>query len=150
VPGVRAGKDIDGLEVVVPAPDLRPLFHNRAVAVAPPGPGFDLRASVLEPMGAGIPVVTAPDVCERLGACPGRDVWVAGSVADFRLRVIELLESASLREETGTRGRAFVEANRSWDVATSRLDQLLAGVVPGLRGPAPATKPRPIAVVRGG
>ena len=150
VPGVRAGKDIDGLEVVVPAPDLRPLFHDRAVAVAPPGPGFDLRASVLEPMGAGIPVVTAPDVCERLGACPGRDVWVAGSVADFRLRVIELLESGSLREETGTRGRAFVEANRSWDVATSRLEQLLAGVVPGLKGPAPATKPRPIAVVRGG
>jgi len=150
VPGIRAGKEVDGLELVLAAPDLRPLFHDRAVAVAPRGAGFDLRASVLEPMAAGIPVVTSPEVCERLGACPGRDVWVAGTVADFRMQLIELLESASLREEIGTRGRAFLEANLSWETATTALDQLLSGVVPAGPAPAPTTKPRPIAVVRGG
>jgi glycosyltransferase involved in cell wall biosynthesis len=150
VPGVRAGKEIDGLELVLATPDLRPLFHGRAVAVAPPGAGFDLRASVLEPMAGGIPVVTTPEVCERLGASPGRDVKVAGTAADFGLRLIELLESSSLREELGTRGRAFVEANLSWDTVTARLDQLLAGVVKPGPASVPTTMSRPGTVVRGG
>ena len=150
VPGIRAGKGIDGLDVVLAPPDLRALFHDRAVAVAPPGTGFDQRVSVLEPMAAGIPVVTTPEVCERLGACPGREVRVAVTAADFWLQATELLESSSLREEVGTQGRAFVGATLSWDIVASRLDPLLAGVVKV--GPAaPSTaKPRPIAVVRGG
>lgn len=150
LPGVRVGKEIDGLELVLATPDLRPLFHGRAVAVAPPGAGFDLRASVLEPMAAGIPVVTAPAICERLGACPGRDVKVAGTAGDFRLQLIELLESSALREEIGTRGRAFVKANLSWDTVTARLDQFLAGVVKPGPPSVPSTQPRPSAVVRGG
>ena len=101
-------------------------------------------------MAGGIPVVTTPEVCERLGASPGRDVKVAGTAADFGLRLIELLESSSLREELGTRGRAFVEANLSWDTVTARLDQLLAGVVKPGPASVPTTMSRPGTVVRGG
>lgn len=150
VPGIRAGRAIDGLEFVFAPPDLRALFHDRVVAVAPPGSGFDQRVSVLEPMAAGIPVVTTPEVCVRVGASPGQDVRVAVTAADFSRQATELLESSALREEVGTRGRAFLESTLSWDTVAPRLDPLLTGVVK--RGPAspPTTKPRPTAVIPGG
>jgi len=149
IPGGRGEKDAFGVEVAAGA-DPRALFHGRAVAVAPARAGFDLRASVLEPMASGIAVVTTSGICERLGASAGRDVRVADAVADVGRELIFLLESGSRREEIGASGRAFVEANFSWDAITSRLDQLLAGL--GKVGPGfkPTVKPQTVGVVRRG
>ena len=140
---------MEGLGVeVLAAVDPRPLFHGRAVAVAMPGAGFDLRAGVLEPMAAGLAVVTTGRVCERLGACAGRDMQVADRAADMARRVIELLESSTRREEIGAHGRAFVEANFSRDVVMSCLDQHLAAVVGTQPASEPVPTPLPTAVVR--
>jgi glycosyltransferase involved in cell wall biosynthesis len=148
IPGGRSVMEGLGVEVLT-AVDPRPLFHGRAVAVAMPGAGFDLRASVLEPMAAGVAVVTTGPVCERLGACVGREMQAADRVPDMAQRVIELLENSARREEIGAHGRAFVEANFSRDVVMGRLDQHLAAVVGAEPASEPAPTPLPTAVVRG-
>ena len=149
VPSGRVRKDAVGIDVVS-VTDPRSICHTRAVAVAPPGAGFDLRASVLEPMAAGIPVIVSSGTCARLGAQSGRDVQVADSVTEVKQRLIELLESATRREEIGAQGRALVEAGFSCDTVTSRLDQLLAGVVKATASVEPIAKPLPIAIAPGG
>jgi len=146
----RAAKGFIGVELAAPAPDLRLLLHSHAVAAAPLRAGFDVRSSVLEPMAAGVPVVTTSRVRDYLCARPGRDLQVADSSLEFALKVIELLEQSSLREEMGAHGRRFVEANFSWRIFASRLGEILTGVVNGNAGAGTGSEPRPIPAGLGG
>ena len=149
LPAGRVRKDAVRIEVAA-VTDPRSLFHARTVAVAPPGAGFDLRASVLEPMAAGVPVIVSSGICEQLGAQSGLDVQVADTAPEISRRLIELLESDTRRQEIGARGRSLVAAGFSCDVVTTRLDQLLAGVLKASPSVEPTARPLPIAVVPGG
>jgi glycosyltransferase involved in cell wall biosynthesis len=120
---------VEGLEVVAPVSDLRLLFHRNAVAAAPAGPAIEVRSGVLEPMAAGVPVVTTSAVRESLRACPGRDVQAADSRPDFARRLVDLLESESLREQMGAQGRRFVQEHFSWELFASRLEDVLVSAV---------------------
>jgi glycosyltransferase involved in cell wall biosynthesis len=133
-----------GVELAAPIADLRSLFHSKTVAVAPLQTCADLQATALEPMAAGIPMVTSMSIRAQLGAQAGRDVQAADGRGDFALRIVELLESTSRREELGAQGRDFVRANFSWEIFASRLGGLVEGlgVVPG--APGSAAEPAPI------
>lgn len=130
-----------GVELAAPATDLRPIFHSRAVAVAPLPVSSDLRTNVLEPMAAGIPVVTTSTVREHLGARAGWDMHASEGPHDLARHIIELLENTTLREEMGAHGRRFVLANFSWEISTSRLDDLLEGIAPAPTPPGNEGKP---------
>jgi glycosyltransferase involved in cell wall biosynthesis len=95
-------------------------------------------------MAAGIPMVTSMSIRDQLGAQAGRDVEAADGRGDFALRIVELLESTSRREELGAQGRDFVRTNFSWEIFASRLGGLVEGlgVVPG--APRSAAEPAPI------
>jgi glycosyltransferase involved in cell wall biosynthesis len=138
------------VELVGPGMDLRLLFHDWTVAVAPPLPGLDLRSGVLEPMAAGIPVVTFSSVCDRL--CPEAvlKVGVPDRPAEFVAHIVELLKNGALRQEIGERGRQFVESNFSWGILAARLESVLSGVkgVSEVRGAGNGL--RPIGTVLGG
>jgi glycosyltransferase involved in cell wall biosynthesis len=121
----RSIASVKGVEVVASSTEIRSLFHSEAVAVAPLWSTTDVRASVLEPMAAGIPVVATTNACERAQADPARDLEAADDPLDFARLVIRLLDSASLRREVGERGRRFVEANSSWGVYATRLMQVI-------------------------
>jgi glycosyltransferase involved in cell wall biosynthesis len=118
------------------------------VAAAPSGPGFDVRTSVLEPMAAGVPVVTTSAVRDSLRARAGRDLQVADNRLDFALRVVDLLENAGLREEMGTQGRRFIQGNFSWEIFAARVDELLGGAVKD-RAAENGPEPRSVPVTRG-
>jgi hypothetical protein len=132
--GIAPGKLV-GAEMRAPAPDLRQIFHSHAVAVAPLRASFDVHGSVLEPMAAGVPVITTTKVSDHLGARIGQDLQVCDDPLHFANQVIELLEHTTLREQIGAYGRRFVETNFSWETVASGLGDLLARVV-GARAPA--------------
>jgi len=143
VPPDATADGVDGVEIVAPSIDVRPLFHRHAVAAAPSGPAFDIRVSVLEPMAAGVPVVTTSPIGNDLRARAGQDLHVSDSRLEFARHVVELLENDGLREKMGAQGRDLVQRDFSWDVVGARLDELLAGVVKGCAaqngsGPRPA------------
>ncbi|HKW51137.1 MAG TPA: glycosyltransferase [Candidatus Eisenbacteria bacterium] len=129
IPGVERTDERVGIEVVTSATKVRRLFHGQAVAVAPVRAGFDLRSSVLEPMAAGIPVITTSAVCDRLGARPDRDALVADTAFDASTHLIALLGSTARREELGRRGQAFVQATFGWETRATSLERLLVGGV---------------------
>jgi glycosyltransferase involved in cell wall biosynthesis len=143
VPPDATADGVDGVEIVAPSIDVRPLFHRHAVAAAPSGPAFDIRVSVLEPMAAGVPVVTTSPIGNDLRARAGQDLHASDSRLEFARQVVELLENDGLREKMGAQGRDLVQRDFSWDVVGARLDELLAGVVKGSAaqngsGPRPA------------
>ena len=120
---VRRPAGID-IEVCSTGGDRR-LFHSHAVVVALVHEPYDMQRCVLEPMAAGVPVVTTTAACRSLEARPGRDVRVADSPDDFISRVAELLEDRPLREEIGAQGRRFVQINFSWELSATRLGQIV-------------------------
>jgi glycosyltransferase involved in cell wall biosynthesis len=138
---------LKGVELLSSVSDLRFLFHDRTVAVAPLRAGFDVRSSVLEAMAAGVPVVTTSRVRDHLGADAGRDLGVADAPVDFAERVIEFLQSGSRRHEIGANGSRFVRANFSWEVFGARLETLLTAVGTGrsATGAGPEARPMPAA-----
>ena len=138
VPGVRvvvitrasvtrgpAGVDV---EISSPGGDRR-LFHSHTVVGALVHEPSDVYPCVLEPMAAGVPVVTTTAACRSLDARPGRDLQVADSPDDFICRVAGLLEDRPLREEMGAQARRFVQANFSWELSATRLGQLVDDIV---------------------
>jgi glycosyltransferase involved in cell wall biosynthesis len=121
-----AADGVDGLEVVTPVGDMRLLFHRNAVAAAPGGTGLDVRTSVLEPMAAGVPVVTTCGVRDALRARGGRDLQASDNRLDFALRLVELLESDAQRDEMGVQARRFVQEHFSWEIFAARLEEMLS------------------------
>lgn len=146
----RVAGHLVGVETAAPITDVRVLFHSHVVAAAPRWVGTDLRSSALEPMGAGIPVVTTSKVRDQLGAQAGRDMHVSDRPLDFARHVVELLENAPLREEMGASGRAFIQANFSWGIFSSRLADLLSGVIAGPTPSGTESEPRSIPAALGG
>jgi hypothetical protein len=119
---------LSGVEVAPPGTDRRLLFHGHTVAVAPVTTEAGIRSAVLEPMAAGVPVVTSSLACARIEARPGRDVRVADGAHDFVGNVLELLENRGLREELGAQGRRFIQANFSWETSAVRFETVLSAV----------------------
>lgn len=117
-----------GVEIAGPTTDLRTLFHSHAVAAVAETPNVDLRSGVLEPMAAGVPVIGTPRLGDQLGEKGAEALVVVESARDFGLRISELLEDGTLREQLGARGRAYVSAHHAWSVVTSKLAEILEGL----------------------
>jgi glycosyltransferase involved in cell wall biosynthesis len=137
----RMAADLGGIEIVAPGTDLRLLFHSQAVAAAPLPSEPDLRRSLLEPMAAGVPVVTTSRILDLLGATAGCGLQVSDVALDFGLQIVQLLEDPLRRTTLGARGRDYVAAHHAWSVMTAPLPELVeAAVKPALRSfpPDPA------------
>ncbi len=133
-----------GLEIVAPVSDVRPFLHDQTVAVAPLRSATDVRALVLEPMAAAVPVVATTKACEQVMGRPGRDLQVADDPLEFALHVVRLLESAPLRRELGDHGRRLVEASFAWDVYGGQLAEAIDGIMKLSGGPSGAGPVNPL------
>jgi glycosyltransferase involved in cell wall biosynthesis len=79
-------------------------------------------------MAAGVPVVAGAYVRDELGVKATEALQVSESAVDFGLRIIQLLEDATLRAELGARGRAYVSAHHAWSVLTPKLSEIVEGL----------------------
>ena len=139
---------MDGIELVTGG-DARLLYHDQAVAVVPLRTSRDVRGSVLEPMAAGVPVVSTSHVREQVQARAGRDVIVADAPADVAREIAGLLESPAQRGAIGAQGRRFAWANFRWELFAGRLEGLLRGVVDGRPGTGDVPEPKTQAALGG-
>jgi glycosyltransferase involved in cell wall biosynthesis len=142
--GVHAGRPN------VTTEDARFLVHDQTVAVALASPGFELRASVLEPMAWGVPVVTTARVRDDLGAAEGIELCTAKDEAGIAEQLVRLLGIASVRRRMGDEGRRFVRTRSSWQVSAAKLDEVLCAAVRGKASPIQGTPSGTIAVSMGG
>ena len=120
---------LPGVEIVGNGGDLRALLRHAAVAVSPSGDSNGARQGALEAMAAGVPLVASRKSLNGLWAKFDSEVYVKDDPGALARRLVELLNSESMRAEVGSRGRAFVRAHHSWEAAAVHVSQVVDGVL---------------------
>lgn len=136
---------IPGVEVDAPRPDIRPALARAALAVAPLWTSDNVRQTVLQPMGAGVPVVVPSQTARALGAEAGRDLLVADAPREFAARILQLLRNQEAATDMGARGQLLVSTKYAWTVLTAPIHSLVESVTKAVPRPVP----KPVAGLRG-
>jgi glycosyltransferase involved in cell wall biosynthesis len=126
VPAIQRLGDRDGIEVPGLIPDLRPLWSSAHVMVAPLRFSTGIQNKVLEPMAAGVPVVTTPQVAEGIEARHGEHLLVATDAQGLAAATLETLRDAASAAERAERARAHVRERFGWGNIVRRLEQVAA------------------------
>ncbi|MBS1628781.1 MAG: glycosyltransferase [Bacteroidetes bacterium] len=114
-----AGK---GVEVTGFVKDLAEQYNAASVVVAPLRFGAGTQNKVLEAMAMGIPVVCSEIGFAGLGIAQGQGAFRQNNPEDFAQSVLDLLESESLRCDTGRQGIEVMRERFGWDAITTRLE----------------------------
>ena len=120
---VALGKADPAIEVMGRVPSVAEVIKTAAVAVAPMRSGSGMQFKILEAMACGVPVVATTIGQGDIGCVAGVDILVRDDAAEFAQDVISLLRSATLREQVGSAGYAYVQENHSWDAINQRFVQ---------------------------
>jgi glycosyltransferase involved in cell wall biosynthesis len=107
--------------------DMRPLFGQVSVFVAPIFWGSGIRIKLLEALATGIPIVATPLAAE------GMDVAGSAIIAEqpraFADGIVRLLDDCELRRRMSVAGPQVVQRDYDWQ----RLAERMAGLYQGLR-----------------
>jgi glycosyltransferase involved in cell wall biosynthesis len=110
--------------------DVRPHHENAEVVLVPVRGGGGTRLKVLEAAAEGKAIVSTTLGIEGLAFCPGRDLLVADTPAEFASAVVRLLESPTDRAVLGAHARA-VACQYDWGDIGARFREVVeeCGVV---------------------
>jgi glycosyltransferase involved in cell wall biosynthesis len=137
---------LTGAELVAGVPDPALMLHQSMVAVAPLRHGGDLRRTVLEPMGAALPVVATSAVLKGLAVSAGLELLVADEPKEFALKVAHLLAKDALRAELGARAQSFVIEQYSWNHMATQFGHVVESINrPPASGATAGPVPKPLA-----
>lgn len=118
----------DTIEITGFIPDLKVMYQQAAIVVSPLRFGAGTQNKVLEAMAMGIPVVSGNIGFEGLEIENGEGVFLETSTAGFANKVLELLESESLRKQTGMKGNRVAREKFSWDIISLQLERYCKAV----------------------
>jgi glycosyltransferase involved in cell wall biosynthesis len=118
-------------DILVPGTidDLRPLYAQASLVVAPIFWGSGVRIKLLEALACGLPIVTTAQAAEGIDLRQGQSALFAEQPAAFAAAILRLLDGPSLRAQLGAAGRAIVERDYDWN----RIGARLAGLYEGMR-----------------
>lgn len=94
--------------------DLRPLYAEAAVVVAPLVVSAGTNIKILEAMACGKPIVSTQPGCSGLELADNADLLIRDGAEPFAAAVCDLLAQPELRRQIGSRARQTVEERFSW------------------------------------
>ena len=103
--------------------DLREVYRQSRVYIAPVTSGGGIRTKIVEAMAAGIPVVTNSFAPMGLGVQPDREVVVRDQPSESAAAILRLLTDDDFWGRMRDAGRSFVEAQFSLETAGPRVAQ---------------------------
>jgi sugar transferase (PEP-CTERM/EpsH1 system associated) len=112
----------DRIEVTGFVPDLKDLYAQASVVVAPLRFGAGTQNKVLEAMAMGVPVVCTHIGFEGLQIKSGEGVILAKEKDKFILELTNLLEDKEARKQVGEKGLKIAQTRFSWDKVAETLD----------------------------
>lgn len=108
--------------------DLSKMYSDADVVIAPLRFGAGTQNKVLESLAMGVPVVCTNIGFEGLEVQSGEGVFLGKTDEEFIQHCVALLESADLRETTGSKGLQVARERFSWDVVSTQLEEYLLGL----------------------
>jgi len=135
VAGRNPGSDIlalhDGRHVIVHGEidDALVFRRSKAVSVVPLFSGSGVRIKIIESMAAGVALVTTSVGAEGLPIIDGKQVVIADDERAFADACVDLLGNSERARAMGERGRAFAQAEFSWDRKVNDLTNLYRRVI---------------------
>lgn len=93
--------------------DLRAVYAQSRVYVAPIFTGGGIRTKILEAMTAGVPVVSSTFAPLGLGTQDGEHLLASDTPAGYAAHVLRLLRDNALWRRLRRRGRSFIESHYS-------------------------------------
>jgi sugar transferase (PEP-CTERM/EpsH1 system associated) len=121
VPAVRALASLPGVRVTGEVSTLLPVWARSGVAVAPVRFSSGIQNKVLEPMAAGVPVVTTPAVADAIGARDGIELRVGADAQSLAQAALKALAGGAENISMITAARERVRRNFSWQTLVDRL-----------------------------
>ncbi len=125
-PEVQALTADPRIEVTGYVKDPAPHIAAADVFVVPLQVGEGMRVKILDAWSWGLPVVSTPIGAEGISLQGGKNILLAAEAGDFAARVVQVLTDRTLNETLRREGRAWVEANYSWQVVYRQVDQVYA------------------------
>ena len=107
-------------------PDLRAIYAQSKVFIAPIFQGSGLQNKVLEAMATKIPVITTPFVNDGIKAIHGEHLLLATSSQDFVLHINDLLSHSNKRETYASSALTLVQKEYNWEVNTKVLVDVIS------------------------
>ncbi len=105
--------------------DIRDSYASAKVFIAPMRIGTGLQNKLLEAMSMRIPSITTTLANEALQAKVGREILTGDEAPALAEQIIELLQNEKLYNMVAQNGYNFVHSNHSWEMATSKLNEII-------------------------
>ncbi|HEY53823.1 MAG TPA: glycosyltransferase [Caldilineae bacterium] len=103
-----------GVELLGRVPDLKPIYRQADIAVAPLRAGSGTRLKILEAFALGVPVVSTTIGWEGLTVTPGKHLLSADDAQDFVEAIEHLIGYPHERERLVRQARALVVEHYDW------------------------------------
>lgn len=132
-PALLARHGRDGVTVTGTVEDPADWLARAAVCVAPIRAAAGLQNKLLEALAMGKAVVATPEANEGIQARPDRDLVIARTPEAFARSVLALLDDPAARQALGAAGRAFVEAEWTWERPFLALEASFLATAAALR-----------------
>lgn len=115
----------DRIEVTGFVPDLKDMYAEASVVIAPLRFGAGTQNKVLEAMAMGVPTVCTHIGFEGLQIQSGQGVIMAGEKSQFIQEVNMLLSDTAKRQSVGEQGLEIAQTRFSWDKIALQLEKYL-------------------------
>jgi ribosomal protein S18 acetylase RimI-like enzyme/glycosyltransferase involved in cell wall biosynthesis len=120
--------------------DVRPLYVETNLAIAPTLESAGTNLKVLEAMAMDRAVVSTSTGCAGLGLEHSLNVWIADHPGDFAAAIESLLAQPDLRRRIAHGGRVHAEQRFGWKQIGARQRELLDQLLPQRVRIRPATE----------
>ncbi|MDR4515066.1 TIGR03087 family PEP-CTERM/XrtA system glycosyltransferase [Nitrosomonas sp.] len=126
---IKALEKINGVVVTGSVKDVRPYILKTAAMVAPLNIARGTQNKILEAMAMGVPVVSSTLAAGGIDAIAGEHFLTADTPAEYAEKLINLMESAPLREKYAKAGRERMLSNHAWQRSMKKMESLILNCV---------------------
>ena len=105
--------------------DIRPLFNQSDVYIAPFKATHGSKLKIAEAMAMGMCIVSTPEGVRGFSLVDGKSVFIAHNKKQFAVYITRLLLDSSQRERTGTLAREVALSTIDWKILGERLVNII-------------------------
>ena len=117
----RLAKQVGGVEVTGPVPDVRPYLARAALSIVPLRIGGGTRLKIYEAMAMGTPVVSTSIGAEGLPLEPGRQISIADDSLSLARAVEHALTDHARADAMADAALDFVRQHCSWNAVANQF-----------------------------